>query len=160
MKNETEGRNNNYPRYRKNKTNLLSRTSKVVNDLKGMFPELALTGEKLIPLLARCRRKYEKNLFYGRQNVPENRRRQRRLTATEQVIYNWLIQEGYNPSTLYRNFLAVWRVPSDLKNQMKEGKISQTLALELAQNRKARVDFGNAQIFLDEFVEVCRGMRW
>ena len=82
------GKKKKYPKYRKSKVDLLARTSKVMNDLRGLFPELNLDENTIIPILARCRRNYEKNLHYGRRGVPANRRRIRKLTATEQIVYD------------------------------------------------------------------------
>lgn len=78
---------------------------------------------------------------------------------TELLIYNYLVENGYNPSTTYRNFLAI-RVPADIKEALIKGEIGQMRAIELARNRKARRDFGMAQVILDEFVSAIEKMRW
>lgn len=162
------GKTTNYPEWRACKTNLLKRVEKVMNDLKRLFPNMTLDEAKVTHILARCRRHYEKNLFYGRQSVPANRRRQRHLTPDEQLIYNYIkdlkfIEKGkevyVNPSTLYRNFLAI-RVPSDLKQDLMDGKVSQSQAIKLAHMRKATQQFGQAKIILEEFYNVIVGFRW
>lgn len=161
-------RKTNYPQWRACKTNLLKRVEKVMNDLKRLFPNMELDEEKVTHILARCRRHYEKKLYYGRQGVPENRRRQRKLTPDEMLIYNYIkdmtfVENGrtvkVNPSTLYRNFLSA-RVPEDLKQKLIEGKISQQQAVKLAQTRKAREQFGKATVLLDMFYNEVVGYRW
>lgn len=162
------GKTTNYPEWRKCKTNLLRRVEKVMTDLKRMFPNIALDEGKVTHILARCRRHYDHNLYYGRQGVPANRRRQRQLKPDEMLIYNYIkdlkfIENGrevyVNPSTLYRNFLAI-RVPEDLRDELLAGKISQVQATKLARMRKSTQQFGQAQIILQEFYNVVAGFRW
>jgi len=162
------GQKTNYPKWRACKTNLLKRVEKVMKDLKRLFPNMVLDEAKVTRILARCRRHYEKNLYYGRQGVPENKRRQRKLKPDEMLIYNYIknisfVENGrtvkVNPSSLYRNFLAI-RIPEDLRDELVAGKLSQQQAIKLARMRKSREQFGKATVLLDMFYNEVLNYRW
>lgn len=62
-------------------------------------------------------------------------RRKFLLLGEEKKLYNWLIENGYNPFTVYRWFLLE-RIPDDVRFQLKNGQISQKTASRLHFKRR------------------------
>ena len=57
------------------------------------------------------------------------------LLGETKELYNFLIEKGYNPYTIYR-WLLLERIPDDIRFQIKQGKISQKNAVSEAHVRK------------------------
>lgn len=57
------------------------------------------------------------------------------MVGFEQELYNLLIENSYNPYTIYR-WLLLERLPEDIMFQVKQQKMSQKLALTEASKRR------------------------
>jgi len=57
------------------------------------------------------------------------------IMGIEREVYNLLIENTYNPYTVYR-WLLLERVPEDIKFQLKQQKLSQKLVLNKAFERR------------------------
>ncbi|MFH1053025.1 MAG: hypothetical protein V1740_01280, partial [Candidatus Woesearchaeota archaeon] len=120
-----------YIRENGHKVNIFKKVNQIKQDLKAIIPEI--DSDKLIPIMSHCRRHYGGKLHYGRRGTPNARLRG--LTKTEQLVYDYMIRQGYNPSTAYRWFLAV-RLPEDVKEKLAKGLISYNVAMRISWNRK------------------------
>ncbi|MBI2573566.1 hypothetical protein HYV86_06900 [Candidatus Woesearchaeota archaeon] len=129
------------------------KVNEVREHIKQEIPELS--GDRLIHMLAHCRRHWEGNLHYGRRAVKENALKVRELTKTEHILYDLLLRLKLNPSTAYRWFLAT-RVPDDIKEKLRNNQISQKKALEISANRK-RVKESNIGLLMMEEIRTIMG---
>jgi len=57
------------------------------------------------------------------------------LLGREKELYNFLIENGYNPFTVYR-WALLERLPDDLRFQLKQGAISQKIASKIRFKRR------------------------
>lgn len=57
------------------------------------------------------------------------------IVGFERELYNFLIENSYNPYTIYR-WLLLERLPEDIRFQVKQQKMSQKLALTEASKRR------------------------
>ena len=57
------------------------------------------------------------------------------IMGEERELYNCLIENSYNPYTVYR-WLLLERIPDDIRFQLKQNKINQKLALNKAFKRR------------------------
>lgn len=57
------------------------------------------------------------------------------LLGDEKKFYNWLIENSYNPFTVYRWFLLE-KIPDDVRFQLKNAHISQKIASRLHFKRR------------------------
>ena len=57
------------------------------------------------------------------------------LLGDEKILYQFLIENGYNPFTVYR-WLLLERVPEDIRFQLRERRISQKKATRMAFKRR------------------------
>ena len=57
------------------------------------------------------------------------------IVGEERALYNFLIENSYNPYTVYR-WLLLERIPEDIRFQLKQRKISQKIALNRAFKRR------------------------
>jgi hypothetical protein len=57
------------------------------------------------------------------------------LLGENRELYNFLIENSYNPYTIYR-WLLLERIPSEIKWQLKNKQISQKRAIELSMERR------------------------
>lgn len=57
------------------------------------------------------------------------------LLGEDRDLYNFLMDSGFNPFTVYR-WLLLEKVPEDIKYQLKENKLSQRKAISEAFKRK------------------------
>ena len=57
------------------------------------------------------------------------------IMGEERELYNFLIENSYNPYTVYR-WLLLERIPDDIRFQLKQNKINQKLALNKAFKRR------------------------
>lgn len=120
-------------RYKGKKVPIFDRINMIKNDLKGLIPEIE--EDKFLSMMSHIRNFYYGKLHYGKVNNPENLKRKRELTANEKIVLDYLLKNNLNPSTTYRWFVAC-RLPSDLKQKLKEGKVSFKKAFLIADNRK------------------------
>ena len=61
------------------------------------------------------------------------------ILGQDKKIYNFLIENSYNPYTVYR-WLPLEKVPEDIRFQLKEQQISQRKAIKLSMERKREND--------------------
>ena len=61
------------------------------------------------------------------------------LLGEDKKVYNFLIENSYNPYTVYRWFLLD-KIPDDIRFQLKQNQISQKKAFSLANKRKTETD--------------------
>ena len=57
------------------------------------------------------------------------------LLGDERRFYNWMIENSYNPFTVYRWFLLE-KIPDDVRFQLKNGHISQKIASRIHFKRR------------------------
>jgi len=120
-------------RYKGKKIAIFDRINLIKNDLKELIPEI--DEDKFLSMMSHIRNFYYGKLHYGRRNNPENLNRKRDLTANEKIVLDYLLKNNLNPSTTYRWFVAC-RLPSDIKEKLKDGKVSFKKAFLIADNRK------------------------
>jgi len=140
------------------KISLFDRVSEIKQQLKQIIPEVE--GSRLITMLCHCRRYYEGDLYYGRRTAnPEEKKKRKQLdlTQTERILYDFLIRNKLNPSTIYRWFLAV-RVPEDIKDKLAKGQISYKKAMEISYNRKRVRESNIGLMMLEEMRIIVRGL--
>ena len=135
------------------KRSLFDKVHEIKQQLKQTLPEIE--GYRLINMLGHCRRYYEGNLHYGRRGIPENRKKKRKLTDTERVLYDFLLRNNLNPSTAYRWFLAT-RVPDDIKEKLAKNQISFRKAMHIAYNRKRARESNVGLLMMEEIRIVIR----
>lgn len=114
------------------KVGIFDRINSIKNGIKVLIPEIE--DSKLLPMLSHIRNFHYGKLHYGRHK-PENLNRKRELTSNEKIVYDYLLKNNLNPSTTYRWFVAC-RIPSDLKEQLQQGKISYKKAIMISDNRR------------------------
>ena len=66
-------------------------------------------------------------------------RRKFMVTGFERELYNWLIENSYNPYTVYR-WLLLEKVPDDIRFQLRQNYISQKKAFSEAFKRRHETD--------------------
>jgi len=76
----------------------------------------------------------ERDLFkilgkLGTWHYPKKRTKSMRLSKQEAMIYEFLLKNGYNPSTCYKWMLAC-NTNEDLQKRMKKGEISMKKAMQ------------------------------
>lgn len=133
------------------KRNLFDKVNEIKQYIKTILPEI--DSDKLLSIMSHCRRFYEGNLHYGKRDSPNKKPRE--LSINEKIIYEYLIKNGLNPSTVYRWFLAS-RIPSDIQDQLKKGKISQRKAFEIASNRLRNRISSEGLIMMEEIRDIIR----
>jgi cysteinyl-tRNA synthetase len=122
--------NNHRIRENGKKRSLFDKVHEINQHIKTILPEIE--HDKLIAVMAHCRRHHEGNLHYGRRGSANPKPRE--LTYTERLIYDYLLRNNLNPSTTYRWFLAS-RIPSDIQALLKKRQVSVKRAFYLAANR-------------------------
>jgi hypothetical protein len=120
-------------RHKGKKIPIFDRINLIKSDLKELLPEIS--EDKFLSMMSHIRNSYYGKLHYGRRENPENQKRKRELTEAERVILDYLLKNKLNPSTTYRWFVAC-RIPSDIKEKLKQGRVSFKKAFEIADNRK------------------------
>jgi hypothetical protein len=113
------------------KVDIFVKVDQIKQDIKTIIPEIE--SDKLLPMMSHCKNYYYGKLYYGRKGKPN--RKKRKLTHNEMVLYEYLLKNKLNPCTTYRWFLAT-RIPEDVKDKLRQGKISQRKAMEISANRK------------------------
>ena len=140
------------------KRSIFDKVKEIKNNLKLFLPELE--EDRIIPILARCRRFYEGSLYYGRKttNIEEKKNRKKQeLTEIEKVVYQFLIEQKLNPSTTYRWFLHS-RVPEDIKEKLEKNLIPVRLAVQISNNRKKIEESNQGLLLLEEMRQIVRGL--
>ncbi len=145
------------------KINLFDMVKEIRNDLKALVPELSMDGETvpndvLIPLLSKIRTYYR----HKKKGVPLGRKGSkgyRDLTHVERIIFDYMIRNKLNPCTTYRWFIAS-RVPADLMEELKEGKMSQKMAMKLAAARKRDKESAVGLYIMEEIRSFVKNMKW
>jgi len=118
-------------RYKGKKILIFDRINRIKNDLIELLPEIE--EDKFLLMMSHVRNFFYGNLYYGRRNSPNKKKR--KLTANEKIVLDYLLKNHLNPSTTYRWFIAC-RMPSDIKEKLEKGKISFRKAFLIADNRK------------------------
>jgi len=128
------------------KINIFDKVNQIKNDLKTLLPEIE--EDKIIPMFSHIRVFFYGNLYYGRREVPENKKRKRKLTNAETILFDYMLKNNLNPSTTYRWMIAC-RVPADIKEKLAKGQISFRKAMQISANRK-RVRESNTGLLMIE----------
>lgn len=145
-------------RYKGKKVSLFQRVAEIKKQLKQVLPEIE--ESRLISMLGHCRMLYENHFYYGRRTYDpgeKKKRKQRKLTETERILYDFLLKNNLNPSTTYRWFLAV-RVPDDIKDKLEKGQISYKKAMEISYNRKRVRESNTGLLMLEEMRTIIGGL--
>jgi len=79
------------------------------------------------------------------------------LLGEESKIYKFLIENEYNPFTVYR-WLLLERIPEDIRFQLRERRISQKKASKIAFKRKHETVTGLGREIMDEGLNLIRRM--
>jgi len=140
------------------KISLFDRVNKIREQLNQILPEIE--GNRLLSMLCHCRRYYEGNLYYGRRTADPQEKKKRKqldLTKTERILYDFLLKNNINPSTVYRWFLAC-RVPEDIKDKLKKGQLSYKKAMEISYNRKRVRESNIGLLMMEEMRTIIRGL--
>ena len=137
------------------KINIFDRVNRIKKDIKSILPEI--DGDRLLSMMSHCRRYYEGKLHYGRRTDPKNLKRVRELTANERILYEYLLKNNLNPSTTYRWFLAT-RVPEDIKQRLKDKKLSYKKAMQISANRKRARESNSGLLMMEEINNVVRSL--
>ena len=141
------------------KINIFDKVSSIKSELKQIIPEIE-ENRVLIQMLAHCRSYYEGNLYYGRRTQdPEikKQRKEKKLTNTEKIVYDYLLKTNLNPSTTYRWFLAT-RVPRDIKDKLSKGQISYRKAIEISNNRRKITESNKGLLLMEEIREIINSL--
>ena len=118
------------------KRSIFDKVNEIKHDLKTIIPEVR--SDDLIGMFSRCRNYYYGKLYFGRRDIKENRKK-RDLTVNERILYDYLLKNNLNPSTIYRWFIAT-RLPQDIREQLAKGKIGQRIAMQISSNRRRTKD--------------------
>ena len=137
------------------KISIFIKIENIKRDIKTLIPEIE--DNRILNMMSHCRRYYEGKLHYGRRD--SNTKRPRDLTNNERIIYDYLLREGYNPSTTYRWFLAT-RLPSDIMKQLAKGKIGQKLAMKISANRRRTKESVTGLLMMEEIRSVIEKLDW
>lgn len=133
---------------------IFDKVNEIKRDIKEILPELE--SDKLIIMLSKIRT----YLSHKKKGIPLGRRGYkgfRDLTNNERILYDYMLRNGLNPSTTYRWFIAT-RMPSDVKDKLIKGQLSQKKAMQIAANRR-RVKMSNQGILLiEELRTTMRGL--
>ena len=132
------------------KKNLFDKVNEIKEGIKMLLPEI--DGNRFITIMSHLRREYEGKLFFGRhgkggKKIP--------LTDIERVVKEYLLKHNLNPSTVYRWFLAT-RVPSDVMDKIRAGRISQKKAYEIAINRRKNEKSADRLILMEQIRNIMR----
>ncbi|MBU1112237.1 MAG: hypothetical protein KJ896_05675 [Nanoarchaeota archaeon] len=94
------------------------------NGLKEAFPTIDVHNLlKIMNKLAHYH--YNKSKFY--------------MIGVEKEVYNFLIENGYNPYTVYR-WLLLEKVPEDIRFRLKQNELTQKEAMAKACSRRKETD--------------------
>ena len=84
-------------------------------------------------------------------------KKQTMLLGEEKPIYQFLIENGYNPFTAYR-WLLLERVPEDIRFQLRERRVSQKKASRMAFKRRHETTSILGKEIIEEGLNLIRRM--
>lgn len=137
------------------KINIFDKVNQIKNDLKTLLPEIE--EDKIIPMFSHIRVFFYGTLYYGRREVPENKRRKRKLTKAETILFDYMLKNNLNPSTTYRWMIAC-RVPTDIKEKLAKGQISFRKAMQISANRKRVRESNTGLLMVEEINNLVRSL--
>ena len=137
------------------KVNIFDKVNKIKKDIKVLLPEIE--EDRLIAMFSHMRRYYEGKLHYGRRSNPENWTKKKELTEAERILYDYLLKKKLNPSTTYR-WMLTCRVPSDIKDKLRQGRLSYKKALQIASNRKRVRESNQGLLMMEEVNNIVRSL--
>ena len=137
------------------KINIFDKVNRIRKDLKSLLPEIE--DDKIIHMFSHIRNFFYGNLHYGRRNVPENKRRKRKLTNAETILLDYMMKNNLNPSTTYRWMIAC-RVPADIKDKLAKGQISITKAMQISANRKRVRESNTGLMMIEEINNILKSL--
>jgi hypothetical protein len=142
-------------RVRKNgrKADIFQTVEEIKRRIKTILPEIE--SDRLIAMMSHCRNFYRGRLHYGRRNSPNMRPRE--LTPSERILYDFLLKYNLNPCTTYRWFIAT-RIPSDIKDKLSKGMISQRKAMEISANRRRVKESNHGLLMMEELRTAIGGL--
>lgn len=135
------------------KVNIFDKVNRIRKDLIILFPEIE--PDRLLSMFSHCRRYYEGKLHYGRRTSKE--KMPRNLSTSERILYDYLLKNNLNPSTTYRWFLAT-RVPEDIKQKLREGRISHKKAMQISANRRRVKESNSGLLMTEEINNIVRSL--
>jgi hypothetical protein len=135
------------------KKNIFLKVSEIKQQLKTIVGEIE--GSELLSIISHVRNHYYGKLYYGRRDSPNRKRRP--LTKIEMLVYDFFLKNNLNPSTTYRWFIAT-RLPSDIKEKLSKGQLSQKNAMQIAANRKRVKHANQGLLLLEELRTIVRGL--
>ena len=84
-------------------------------------------------------------------------KKQYMVLGFEKELYDFLIENSYNPFTVYR-WLLLERIPEEVRFQLRQGQISQKKAMsEAFKRRRERLDI-NGEALKEMGLSLVRGM--
>lgn len=122
--------------------NFIGKLSSLRNLLKSRFPKLDV--QKTMECMGR--------LAHYHYN-----KRKYLILGSEKEVYNFLIEEGYNPYTIYR-WLLLEKLPEEIRWQVKQQQISQKNAFSEAYKRKQETTESLTSSIIDYGLSLVRGM--
>ena len=137
------------------KINIFDKVNQIRSDIKSLLPEIE--EHKIIPMFSHIRNFFYGNLYYGRQNIPENKQRKRELTKAETILLDYMMKNKLNPSTTYRWMIAC-RVPADIKEKLAKGQVSIMKAMQISANRKRVRESNTGLIMIEEINNIVRSL--
>ena len=105
---------------------------------KSIFTELDSVRNKLFLRFPQVE-KYDFCRLMGKLGVYHYNKRKFFLLGLEKDLYNFLIENSYNPYTVYK-WLLLEKIPEDIRFQLNERQISQRKAIKLSMERKRETD--------------------
>jgi len=141
------------------KKSIFDKVNEIKEDLRTLFPEI--DDSRYINMLSRCRRKYRGVLYKGKigkvLKLPVEFRFKDELSASELILYDYLLKNKLNPCTTYRWFIAT-RIPDDIKEKLSLGQISTKKAMEISANRKRVRESNLGLLMMEELRTIVRGL--
>ena len=108
-------------------SSFLKKLEELRNLLEKSFPDEDMRNIKMMSKIAHYH--YNKKRFM--------------LLGTERKLYNFLVENSYNPYTVYR-WMLLEKLPEDIKFQIKQNQISQKNAISKAFQRNHETSSGLA----------------
>jgi hypothetical protein len=108
-------------------------------------------------MMSHIRNFFYGKLHYGRRNIKGNLDRKRDLTDNEKIILDYMLKNKLNPSTTYRWFVAC-RLPQDVIEKLRQGKVSFRKAFLIADNRKKSKLSNDGLLMMEEINNIVRSL--
>ena len=122
-------------------SSFLKKLEELRNLLEKSFPDEDMRNIKMMSKIAHYH--YNKKRFM--------------LLGTERKLYNFLVENSYNPYTVYR-WMLLEKLPEDIKFQIKQNQISQKNAISKAFQRNHETSSGLALSVKDYGLSLIRRM--